>query len=66
MKYLIVLLTALLLTGCFAQGMAHIYENRETGELLYCSNAQNPVPQDFDYKGTAMVAESDIVFCALN
>lgn len=48
-----------------ANETAYVYENKETGELLYCSNEHNGQPQDFEYKGTAEVPESKIVTCYL-
>lgn len=44
---------------------AHVYENKETGELLYCSNKHDGDPQDFEYKGTAEVPPSEKVSCHL-
>jgi len=63
-KYLL-LIVALFLVGCMANATAHVYENKETGELLYCSNEQEGELQDFEYKGTAEVAESEIRLCEL-
>lgn len=44
---------------------AYIYENKETGELLYCSNKHDGNPRDFEYKGTAEVSATEIKLCEL-
>jgi hypothetical protein len=44
---------------------AHVYRNKTTGELLYCSNQHVGQPRDFDYVGTAQVQPSEIKLCEL-
>ena len=73
MKLLVTsVISAMLLSGCaflkFApgdKGFAYIYENRETGKLLYCSNDQGKNVRDFKYVGTGQVPKKDIKYCAL-
>ena len=47
---------------------AFVYENRTTGELIYCSNEYEHAPaepRDFIPRGTASVDPSDIRLCEL-
>ena len=70
-KILLVITLGMILGGCGLIGKlvthaeAHIYENRETGELLYCSNDQGENTTDFKYVGTGKVPKDQIVYCDL-
>ncbi len=44
---------------------AHIYVNKTTGKMLFCSNKHDGDPRDFDYVGTANVPEDEVKLCEL-
>ena len=73
MKLIIILVAVITLSGCGAlknlagneKGFAYIYENRETGVLLFCINNQGNNVRDFKFVGTGKVNKSKIKYCAL-
>ena len=73
MKNILLLLTTIfVLSGCGLlangnndKGFAYIYENKETGKLLFCKNDQGKQVRDFKYVGTGQIKKSKIVYCEL-
>lgn len=71
MKILIVISLVFTLIACELVGVmnamttAHVYVNKETGHMIYCSNKHNRDPKDFRYAGTANVNPKNIKKCYL-
>ena len=54
------ILVILLLTGCGATATAHVYQ-KEDGTVLWCPEELDPAPTTWEYAGTAVVQESEIL-----